>query len=97
MTEIRITLDKIEMSMAGGELCLRFISGFDAAIVPSKPALEYRTVAQIAQRTQYCPKTVRNWVNREGCPARRVNGDIRFLDHEVDEWMAAHKIGGVRK
>jgi len=95
MTELRVDVTKVELSVTAGELCLRFANGVQVeGGTVDLPPPKYRTVAQIAERTQYCEKTIRNWINREGCPARRISGDIRLLDHEVDEWIAKHKIGG---
>jgi hypothetical protein len=97
MDPLKIALDKIvEMNLAGGELHLRFIDGYGLAPLQPRsikiPQI-YSTVQEIAARTRFCAKTVRGWV-REGCPAYRINGEIRFDDDEVDVWLTNRKVGG---
>lgn len=49
----------------------------------------YLTVAELAQKIGIGERTLRRWLAETDIPHRRVDGVIRFVFAEVDEWMKA--------
>lgn len=49
----------------------------------------YLTSDDVAARLQVVPKTVRKLVATQGLPAFRVGKRLRFVETEVDAWIAA--------
>lgn len=49
----------------------------------------YLTVAELADKIGIGERTLRRWLAETDIPHRRVDGVIRFVFSEVDEWMRA--------
>lgn len=54
---------------------------------------EWVGVADVAVHLRVTKDSIYRWVNTKGLPAHRVGRLLRFRLSEVDQWVAASKVG----
>jgi excisionase family DNA binding protein len=65
----------------------------DAAIVVTPDRIRFFTIAEVAERLQVAPRTVRRWIKAGDLIVHRVGGVVRIAEVDLRAFLAPHREG----
>ena len=51
------------------------------------------TLEEAAALLGFSPKTVYNWTSKRTIPHHKLGGRLRFDEHDLESWLARHRVG----